>query len=109
MRNTLVLCGNYILEYFLKKVKYRILCETQTKNTKGGENLILENIERLCKENRISISRLEKSCGFGNGTIRGWKNSDPAVGKVKKVADHFGITVNDLIIPQTQTNKQDSE
>lgn len=59
--------------------------------------LIFERLERLCKERGITISGLEKACGFGNGTVRGWKNSDPSVGKVKRVADFFGCTIDALV------------
>uniref|UniRef100_A0AAU8AZH8 Repressor protein n=1 Tax=Dulem virus 35 TaxID=3145753 RepID=A0AAU8AZH8_9CAUD len=51
---------------------------------------MLEKIIELCKENHISISKLEKECGFGNATIRGWKESNPNVANLKKVADYFG-------------------
>lgn len=70
--------------------------------------MIYENIERLCKENHISVSGLEKACGLGNATIKGWKQSDPSVGRLMKVAEYFGISVNDLIIAQEMSNKQDS-
>ena len=63
----------------------------------GGEKLIYENIVTLCKERGITIARLEKECGFGNATIRGWAVSSPTVGKVQKVAEFFGVTVNDLL------------
>lgn len=59
--------------------------------------MLYENIIRLCKERNISIARLEKECGFGNATIRGWSVSSPSIANVQKVAEHFGITVGDLI------------
>lgn len=38
-------------------------------------------------------------CGIGNGTIGGWKTygSIPRVDTVKKIADYFGVTVDDLL------------
>jgi len=59
--------------------------------------VVYENIVRLCKENNISIARLEKECEFGNATIRGWSVSSPSIAKVQKVAEFFGVTVGDLI------------
>lgn len=59
--------------------------------------MILENITKLCKKKGISIAKLEKECGIGNGTIGCWDNSSPTVSKLKAVADHFGVTVDDLI------------
>jgi len=59
--------------------------------------LIYENIVKLCQERGISIARLEKECGFGNATIRGWSVSSPTLAKVQKVAEFFGVTVDELI------------
>lgn len=64
--------------------------------------MIYENITALCKENGISVSALEKALGFGNATIRGWANSDPGAAKLKKVADHFGVTVDSLFTDNTE-------
>ena len=69
--------------------------------------MIFANIQRLCEERNITISGLEKACGLGNGTIKEWRQRDPSVGRLQKVAEYFGLTVNDLIIPQQETDKQD--
>ena len=52
--------------------------------------MILEKILSLCDENGISLARLEKECGLGNATIRGWDKSSPKVENLQKVADYFG-------------------
>lgn len=59
--------------------------------------MIYENIASLCQERHISIARLERECGFGNATIRGWVTSSPTLAKVQKVAEFFGVSVDDLI------------
>lgn len=68
--------------------------------------MIYKKISTLCKENKISIARLEKELGIGNGTIGRWEKSSPTVENLKKVADYFGVTVNDLI---SQTSSPESE
>ena len=55
--------------------------------------VILKKIKILCKENGISIHKLEKECGLGNATIRGWETSVPTTDKLKKVADYFGKSI----------------
>lgn len=45
----------------------------------------------------ISVSKLEKECGLGNATVRGWATSDPSVSKLKIVADFLGVTIDDLV------------
>ena len=59
--------------------------------------LILENVKRLCKQKQTSIWALEKALGIGNGTISKWETSSPSVDKLKRVADYFGVTVDDLL------------
>lgn len=60
----------HILDYSLRNVNSIL-----EKRSRGGENLILGNILRLCKERGISVARLERELGFGNATIRGWRSS----------------------------------
>lgn len=59
--------------------------------------MLLENIRTLCQKQGISIARLEKTLGFGNATIRGWSTSSPSVENLKKVADFFGLAVDELL------------
>lgn len=59
--------------------------------------MLYERISSLCKERGISISKLEQETELGNATIRGWKNSSPRVDSLKKVADYFGCTVDELL------------
>lgn len=59
--------------------------------------MLYENIVKLCKERNISIARLERECGFGNATVRGWSVSSPSIAKVQTVAEFFGVTVGELI------------
>lgn len=59
--------------------------------------MIFDNILALCKERKISISKLEKEVGLGNGTISRWKTSSPNVDSLKAVADFFGVTIDGLI------------
>lgn len=59
--------------------------------------MIFQRIVSLCKQENISIARLEQETGLGNATIRNWKTSSPSVDKLKKVADFFNVTVDSLI------------
>jgi transcriptional regulator with XRE-family HTH domain len=65
--------------------------------------LIYQNIVCLCKKNGISIAKLEKEAGIGNGTIGRWEKSSPSVDNLKKVADHFGVTIDSLIAVDMQS------
>lgn len=59
--------------------------------------MLYDEIVKRCKEKGISIAKLEKECGLGNATVRGWANSDPRISKVKAVADYLGTTVTELL------------
>ena len=59
--------------------------------------MLLKNIEILCKKKGISVAALEKAVGLGNATIKGWGESSPKVDNLKKVADFFDCTVDELL------------
>lgn len=61
-----------------------------------GESLIYENIIALCKEKGISVARLEREAGLGNATVRNWEKGGPKVESLKKVADYFGVSLDEL-------------
>lgn len=60
--------------------------------------MLLDNIKRLCEKNKTSICAVERATGIGNGTIGGWHSRSPRLDTVKKVADYFGVTVDDLLM-----------
>ncbi len=66
--------------------------------------MILDNIKRLCRENSISITALEKAVGLGFGTVYKWGKVSPSVDNLKLVADYFCITVDELLSEDTSTN-----
>ena len=59
--------------------------------------MIYKNILALCKRAGISVAKLERETGIGNGTIGRWEKSTPNVDNAKKVADYFGVTVDSLL------------
>ena len=64
--------------------------------------MIFENIQALCREKRITVSRLERETGLGNGTVCRWRQSDPTVTRLKLVADYFGVTLESLLTSAQQ-------
>lgn len=59
--------------------------------------MLLDNIRRLCRLNDISVTTLERELGMGNGTIGKWAESSPRLDSVKKVADYFNVTLDQLV------------
>lgn len=53
-------------------------------------------IKTLCKEKGISIHAMEKDLGFGGGTVSRWKNSNPGLEKILKIANYLDVSVEFL-------------
>lgn len=54
-------------------------------------------IKKLCKENNISILALESKLGFARGSIYKMDAHKPSAEKVKKIADFFGVSMEELV------------
>ena len=59
--------------------------------------MIYENIAALCEKRGVSVRRLERETGLGNGVIGGWKRKFPRVDRLLAVADYFGVTLDELV------------
>lgn len=59
--------------------------------------MLFDNVVALCKQRNITIARLESETGLGNATVRGWVKSVPNLGTLKKVADYFNVSIDDLL------------
>ena len=61
---------------------------------------MIENIKRLCAEQKMTIQQLEAKAGIAECTIGRWGKDgkmQPSVDKVKRVADVLGVTVDELL------------
>lgn len=58
---------------------------------------VFNEIKNLCKTGDITISRLEKEIGLGNGSIYKWDKSLPSADRLAKVADYFKVSVDSLL------------
>ena len=79
------------------RVYYGIFSFKRKSQDIGGDIVILDNIRMMCAKRGISTFVLERELGFGDGTIIKWKTASPTVGKLKRVADYFGVTVDELL------------
>lgn len=59
--------------------------------------MLYVNVKKLCQKQGITFAQLEKSLGFGNGTIRKWDTSSPSVDKLEKIADYFQLSTDVLL------------
>ena len=59
--------------------------------------MIYQKIVDYCAENNISLAAFEKKCKLGNGTIKGWKNSNPRIDSLQKVSVEMNIPIEKLL------------
>ena len=58
---------------------------------------IYDNVKRLCAARGKKVLELESELGFPRSSISKWNDNIPSVLKVKKVAEYFGVSIDDLI------------
>ncbi len=58
---------------------------------------MLKNIRRLCLEKDVSVADVERALGFGKGTIYKWKKSSPRLSSILRVAEYFGVTLDEIV------------
>lgn len=60
--------------------------------------MFYDNFARLCAEAGKSPTAAAKDLGFSNAAASHWKNGkSPTAKSLQKIADYFGVTVNDLL------------
>lgn len=60
-------------------------------------NVLIENIRMLCKQRKVSISKLESDLFLSPGLISRWNKSIPALDKIMTIAEYFGVSIDDLV------------
>lgn len=57
--------------------------------------MVIEKIKNLCENKGVSISKLEKTLGYGNGSIM--KASSISADRLLEIADFFQISIDELL------------
>ena len=65
-------------------------------------------IKDLAVKKKISVAELERTLGFGNGSISKWNKQSPSVDKLNKVADYFDVSVDYLLGRTNARSKKDN-
>lgn len=64
----------------------------------GGEILFYENYVNYCQKIGKSKTEVARQIGKSSKSVTGWKNGAvPRNDTLKKLADYFGVTVDDLL------------
>lgn len=72
---------------------------------------MVDRIKALCRAQNTSVTKLEASLGFGNGTIGKWKYAKgaPPSDKLQKVADALGVTSDFILTGNENKPTQEGE
>jgi transcriptional regulator with XRE-family HTH domain len=72
--------------------------------------IILKKISDIAKTKNITLTDIERECGFPKSSMRKWNENVPSISKVKKVADFLEVPIdylaNDLEIVITPSVKK---
>ena len=69
-----------------------------------SENDLIQRIKNLCKKRGVSISKMERDCGFSNSYITNLRAGKMPADRLQKVADYFGVSTKFLL-----TGEEDEE
>ena len=76
----------------------RVFCSFGNLHKTRGDILFYENFDALCTKSGKSKSEVTEAIGLTAKSCTGWKNGAvPRNGTLKKIADYFGITVEELM------------
>ena len=61
-------------------------------------------IKNLCDKRKITIFELERQIGISRGILYTWKKSSPSAEKVKRVAEFFNVSMDELVNHKVEDN-----
>lgn len=59
--------------------------------------MLLERVDRLIAEKKMSRAELERKLDLSQGSIRNWNKKTPGIDKIQKVADYFDVSTDYLL------------
>lgn len=58
---------------------------------------ILQNIAEVAKNKGLTLTEIERECGFSKSSMRKWSENIPSVGKIMTVAEYLGVSVDRIL------------
>lgn len=59
--------------------------------------MLLERVDSLINEKKMSRAELERRLDLSQGSIRNWSKKTPGIDKLQKVADYFDVSTDYLL------------
>lgn len=73
---------------------------------------LYERIEKLCKDNGTNLTQMCKSAGVQRSALSDYKagkNKTISFANLQKIADYFGMTVDELVNGETKKSPAEAE
>lgn len=58
---------------------------------------LIESIKDICRNNNITVTKLEEELSMSQGLIGRWAKSDPSLSKIIDIADYFHISLDEVV------------
>lgn len=59
--------------------------------------IIVDSIKKICKNNNITVSQLEREIGLSQGLVSKWMNTTPSLDKIVDIADYFHVSIDEVV------------
>lgn len=67
--------------------------------------MFYDNLLKLCEQRGVKITNVVTALGFSQGNLSNWKNGRiPRADSIRKLADFFGVPVDELIYGDEMPN-----
>ena len=78
---------------------FAALCAARIHKRDGKEDFmdLLKKIRVLAAEKGVSVSKVERECGFSKNSIIKWDKNMPSADKIFRVAQYFGVSADYLL------------
>lgn len=74
------------------------------------EASVFSRLDAIIKKQGLTLSKVEKECGLGNGTIKRWESQSPRLDKLVSVAKFLNISLDFLVFGSScPTNSKEQE
>jgi len=68
------------------------------------------NLKKLCRNQGVSLAKMQHDCGFGTSTVYRWKSGDvtPNAATVGKIATYFNVSTDEVMLHTLPNAKIDN-
>ncbi len=70
---------------------------------------VFSRLDFIIKERGLTLSRVEKECGLGNGTIKRWESQSPRLDKLVSVARFLNISLDFLVFGDSHPTRSKAQ